>query len=209
VANGHEDALNAMIAFVRGVGPRDPLEATLATQMAATHALTMNFARRLTNATTIQQQDSAERALNKLARTFTTQMEALKRYRTGGQQKMKAVRPSSDMLSTRRRGVPTKKNEQPHAKQITHALESTMWGKDPEGERLPITSDGQRALPNSWRQIPRRSEGQSQRMEAWTLLCREPASAATAKRLRESRKAHDRRHLTCQGAKGRSVSTLF
>jgi hypothetical protein len=88
VANGQEDTLNAMIAFVRGLGPRDSLEATLASQMAATHALTMNFARRLTNAKTTEQQDSAERALNKLARTFTTQMEALKRYRTGGQQKV-------------------------------------------------------------------------------------------------------------------------
>ena len=56
--------------------------------MAATHALTMNFARRLNNAKNVEQQDSAERALNKLARTFTTQMEALKRHRTGGQQKM-------------------------------------------------------------------------------------------------------------------------
>ena len=37
---------------------------------------------------TIPQQDAAERALNKLARTFATQMDALKRYRTGGQQKV-------------------------------------------------------------------------------------------------------------------------
>jgi len=36
----------------------------------------------------ITQQDAAERALNKLARTFATQMEALKRYRTSGQQKV-------------------------------------------------------------------------------------------------------------------------
>jgi hypothetical protein len=34
------------------------------------------------------QQDSAERAFNKLTRTFTTQVEALKRYRTGGEQKV-------------------------------------------------------------------------------------------------------------------------
>ncbi|HSF93104.1 MAG TPA: hypothetical protein VLA51_13000, partial [Paracoccaceae bacterium] len=36
----------------------------------------------------IPQQDAAERALNKLARTYTMQMDALKRYRTGGQQKV-------------------------------------------------------------------------------------------------------------------------
>ena len=38
--------------------------------------------------TTLHQQDSAERALNKLARTFASQVEALKRYRTGGEQKV-------------------------------------------------------------------------------------------------------------------------
>jgi len=32
--------------------------------------------------------DAAERSFNKLARTFTMQMAALKQYRTGGQQKM-------------------------------------------------------------------------------------------------------------------------
>jgi hypothetical protein len=37
---------------------------------------------------TIPQQDSAERALNKLARTFAAQIETLKKYRTGGEQKV-------------------------------------------------------------------------------------------------------------------------
>ena len=48
----------------------------------------MTFARRLAHVDNIPQQDSAERAFNKLARTFATQMEALKRYRTGGEQKV-------------------------------------------------------------------------------------------------------------------------
>src|SRR4029450_11078394 len=98
--------------------------------------------------------------------------------------------------STRRRGVATKRNEQPHTKPSSNASQSTMWGKDQEGEPLPITSDGQRALPNARRQITRRSEGQSQGMEARTLLARNPTGEATAKRLPESREAHDRRHLT-------------
>jgi hypothetical protein len=46
------------------------------------------MARRLNHVETVPQQDAAERALNKLARTFATQLEALKRYRTGGQQKV-------------------------------------------------------------------------------------------------------------------------
>ena len=64
------------------------MEAMLAAQMAAVHNATMTFARRLNHVDNIQQQDSAERAFNRLGRTFTTQMEALKRYRTSGQQKM-------------------------------------------------------------------------------------------------------------------------
>ena len=44
--------------------------------------------RRLNHVENISQQDAAERALNKLARTYAVQMEALKRYRTGGQQRV-------------------------------------------------------------------------------------------------------------------------
>src|SRR5215469_8586998 len=84
----NEDALNFMLSVVTGIKPKDQLEAMLAAQMAAIHTATMTFARRLATVETIKQQDSAERALNKLARTFAVQMEALKRYRTGGEQKV-------------------------------------------------------------------------------------------------------------------------
>jgi hypothetical protein len=57
----------------------------LAAQMAATHNAFMTFARRLNHVENIPQQDSAERAFNKLARTFAAQVETLKRYRGGGQ----------------------------------------------------------------------------------------------------------------------------
>jgi hypothetical protein len=56
--------------------------------MAAVHMATMTLAGRLAQVENIPQQDSAERAFNKLTRTFATQMEALKRYRTGGEQKV-------------------------------------------------------------------------------------------------------------------------
>ena len=80
--------LNFMLSIVADIEPKDHLEAMLATQMAAVHMATMTFSRRLACVDSIPQQDSAEKAFNKLARTFTTQMETLKRYRTGGEQKM-------------------------------------------------------------------------------------------------------------------------
>ena len=86
--NTDDSALNGMLAIVRGAEPKDHLETMLAVQMAAVHNATMTFARRLNNVDNIRQQDSAEKAFNKLARTFVMQLEALKRYRTGGQQKV-------------------------------------------------------------------------------------------------------------------------
>jgi hypothetical protein len=83
-----EDGINFMLAVVKGIEPRDQVEAMLAAQMAAIHMASMTFARRLAHVENIPQQDSASNAFNKLARTFTAQMEALKRYRSGGEQKM-------------------------------------------------------------------------------------------------------------------------
>jgi hypothetical protein len=46
----------------------------------------MTLARRLNHVKEIPQQDSAERAFNKLCRTFAVLVETLKRYRSGGEQ---------------------------------------------------------------------------------------------------------------------------
>jgi hypothetical protein len=83
-----ERKLNFILSVVKGVKPKDQVEAMLAVQMAAVHMATMTLAEQLAHVENIPQQDSAERAFNKLTRTYATQMEALKRYRTGGEQKV-------------------------------------------------------------------------------------------------------------------------
>jgi hypothetical protein len=83
-----EKAVNFMLAVIKGIEPRDEIEAMLAAQMAAVHMASMTFARRLASVDSIQQQDSAERAFNKLTRTFAAQMSALKDYRSRGEQRM-------------------------------------------------------------------------------------------------------------------------
>ena len=74
---------NFMCSVVAGLKPRDQIEIMLAAQMAAVHMAAMTSAQRLRDGANPAQQGSAERAFNKLARTFASQMEALKRYRTG------------------------------------------------------------------------------------------------------------------------------
>lgn len=87
-----EKASNFALGFVDSMKPKDATETLLVTQMAAIHQATMMMARRLNHVENIQQQDAAERALNKLARTYAAQMEALKRYRSKGQQTVRVER---------------------------------------------------------------------------------------------------------------------
>ena len=123
-----ERGLNFMLSLVRGIEPRDEVEAMLASQMAAVHNATMTFARRLAHVETVPQQDSAERAFNKLARTFAAQMEALRKYRTGGEQNVTVkhvtvndgARPSSEMSNAAPEGGgPRKTGGQPHERTVS------------------------------------------------------------------------------------------
>lgn len=86
------DASNFALGFVDGMAPRDAAEALLLAQMAAIHQATMLMARRLNHVENLRQQDAAERALNKLARTYSAQMDSLKRYRSKGQQVVRVER---------------------------------------------------------------------------------------------------------------------
>jgi len=169
VAAGNEETLNGMIALVKGLEPKDTLEATLAAQMASVHVLTMTLARRLANTDTIQQQDSAERALNKLARTFTTQIETLNRHRGKGQQKVTVehvhVHQGGQAIvgnvETRGGGDRPKLEDQPHAKQIAHAPQPEVWGADTEREPMPVTGDAERPMPDARRKVAWRSKEKS------------------------------------------------
>jgi hypothetical protein len=82
------DGLEFAAAVIKDIKPRDQLEVMLAAQMAVMHMATMKFIRQLGETQGTPQQDSATSTVTKLARTFTAQTEALKRYRTGGEQKV-------------------------------------------------------------------------------------------------------------------------
>lgn len=86
------DASNFVVGFLDSMQPRDAAEALLMTQMAAVHQATMLMAGRLNQAATLPEIEATERALNKLARTYAAQVEALKRYRSKGQQVVRVER---------------------------------------------------------------------------------------------------------------------
>lgn len=80
--------VNFLIGALRGIEPRDEVEAMLAAQMVAVHNATMKVAEQFSRVENLMQFEAQEKAYNKLARTFTTQVETLKRYRTNGEQKV-------------------------------------------------------------------------------------------------------------------------
>jgi hypothetical protein len=83
-----QEDLNAALAAMHGIGPRDEAEAMLAAQMVATHTAAMVALRQLKGAQNIPQQDSNGNLAVKLLRTYALQLEALARYRGKGQQKV-------------------------------------------------------------------------------------------------------------------------
>jgi hypothetical protein len=142
----NEEKVNFMLSVIEGIKPRDQVEAMLAAQMAAVHVSTMTFARRLAHVENIPQQDSAERAFNKLARTFASQMEALKRYRTGGEQKVTVQHVTvgeggqaivGNVTQERREGAPGKSVAPPLAIEDAKMVAMPTI-ETPTQERVPV-----------------------------------------------------------------------
>jgi len=144
-----EQAFNFMLSVIKGIEPRDQIETMLAAQMAAVHMASMTFARRLAHVESIPQQDSAERAFNKLTRTFAAQVEALKSYRSKGEQRMVVQHVNVGdggqaivgNVSTPAKavGVCKKTKEQPHA--LAYAPGDEM-PRQVETERTKVPSAG-------------------------------------------------------------------
>jgi len=113
---------------------------------------------------TIPQQDSAERAFNKLARTFTSQVEALNRHRGKGQQKVTVehvhVHEGGQAIVgnvSQGGGGAQKTKEQPDAKQLTHAPVAALPSKNTERETVSVTeSKRPKAVPYARRSTGKR-----------------------------------------------------
>jgi hypothetical protein len=148
-ARADEKATNAMLAGIAAMRPRDEAEAMLIAQMIATHELAMTFARRLKRIENIPQQDSAVNGLTKLTRTYAAQMEALKRYRSKGEQKMtvqhvhvaEGGQAIVGNVNAPAEGVGARKKseDQPHALGYAPGVEMP---RQIEAERVTVPSSG-------------------------------------------------------------------
>jgi hypothetical protein len=87
-AGGNNSSGTFIIDMVAAFEPRDAAEQMLTMQMAATHAAMMSVSEKMNGVDHIKAHEVYAVSFNRLGRTFTTQMEAFRRHRTGGQSKI-------------------------------------------------------------------------------------------------------------------------
>ena len=105
---------------------------------------------------------------NKLSRTYAALVESLNRHRGKGQQKVtvehvhvhEGGQAIVGSVESPGGGFAPKSKEQPHAKQIIHAPGQTMPSADPSRDRVPVTRNAERAMPDARRNVSRRTEGE-------------------------------------------------
>ncbi len=82
-------AANSLMAILSGIQPQDEIEGMLAVQMIGVHNMAMRtMGLAMLGGQTFEGKKNNVNFATKMLRTFMAQMEALKKYRTGGQQKM-------------------------------------------------------------------------------------------------------------------------
>ncbi|MEI9982624.1 MAG: hypothetical protein WDN69_05080 [Aliidongia sp.] len=79
-------AVNAALAGLTGIAPKDEAEAMLGAQMVAAHAVAMDMLRRTTKSTDGQTRERYSNLAIKFMRTYAMQLEALDRHRGRGRQ---------------------------------------------------------------------------------------------------------------------------
>jgi hypothetical protein len=143
--------VNATISALKGIEPRDELEGMMAAQLVAAHNAAMECYRRaMIGEQTFEGRKENLNQANKLSRTWTTLLDALSKHRGKGQQKVTVEHVhvhagGQAVVGTVEQpggGERNRNEEQPHARQITHAPQPEMRSADPHRQAMPVSSDG-------------------------------------------------------------------
>jgi hypothetical protein len=160
------ETLNAALAAVTGIAPRDEAEAMLAAQMVGVHWVAMDLLSKAGSTTDRALLNDRGNLAVKLLRTFPAQLDALKRYRSTGEQRVvvqhQHVNVTAEQAAvqvngggypaSRGRGVASKPEDQPHEQPLGYASEPAMRCPEPARNAMPVTGcDGSGSLSASRR----------------------------------------------------------
>lgn len=138
--------LNASLALVEAIAPQNELEAALAVQMSGVHSLTGELLGRAKQTDRVDHIALYGNLAMKLARTFTAQMEALAKMRSGGKQQVEVrhvyVNGNAVIGDVHAGGGGEPRNERrPHAPGLAFAPGEAMRGPFPK-DREAVPSAG-------------------------------------------------------------------
>jgi hypothetical protein len=153
-----DDQCTAILAFLVGVKPDDPVEGMMAAQLFASHTAAMECYRRamLPNQSTEGRESNLAMAA-KLTRANASQVEALTKHRGKGQQKVTVehvhVYQGGQAIvgNVDPRGVGNNNEVQPHA--VTYAPSTPMRCENPQADALPVPGNAERTLPDARRSV--------------------------------------------------------
>lgn len=159
-------------AFVGSIKPQSEIETALALQMCAAHEMTMKLSGHAFRTTDRNALNDYNRMMNQTMRTFTAQVEALSKLRTGGKQQVEVRYVYVDarnqtVVQGGGHGGGQPNFAQPHtpgAAGLPFAPGLPVWGEDAGGDAVPVPSDqGTEAVPDARGAEPRRTEGRGKR----------------------------------------------
>lgn len=169
-----ERQLAAAIAELKGIAPKDELEAMIAAQLIAAHNAVMECYRRAA----VEKYGFRENlsVAGKLSRTYAMLLDALNRHRGKGQQKITVEHVHIEsggqavvgIVAAPGGGVQPKSEDQAHGSKTTakapqYALRAVAQPslRSPNAERdaLSVSRDAEQPLPDSRREVSGRSEG--------------------------------------------------
>ncbi len=148
VEAGTDDVpINAALAIMDAIAPRDELEAALATQMAGCHVLTLDMMCRARESRSFNAVQAYGNVAAKLQRTFALQMETLAKLRGGGKQQIEVrhVHVNGNAVignvNAPGGGGDVENGDQPQAQRLSHSPGAPcppMWGEDAGRDALPV-----------------------------------------------------------------------
>lgn len=171
--------LNAALALMGAIAPKDELEAALGEQIIAAHIASMDFMRRA-RANAGENRHTSEAYTNmatKVSRTMATHVETLTKLRTGGKQRIEVIYVNGPavigdhaqtVIGAEGQGEARRISAQPLGPDHFASLEAApgvpMPGQDAARDALPITSNpGAEAVQDSRRKEPGSADREGER----------------------------------------------
>jgi hypothetical protein len=155
------EGLNASLALVGAIAPENELEAALASQMAATHELSMEMLRRTKVTDSREAMREYGNMATKLTRTFTTQMKALSDWRRGGEQVVRHVHVNEGGQAVVAETINIGGRQNEENSNRVHEPCAALRGPNAAGDAVPVPGHEGEAevLPPRRRDRLRRAEG--------------------------------------------------